>query len=240
MMALRVAAAFVVGLACGTGLHKIGALSGWRASAVPGPTSHAVAYKRAGAEMLSAFPPSGRVAALGDSLIQFADWSAIIGMPVANLGISSSTTADIADRPPLGTFERVFVMVGINDLLGGESEQSVLANIEKVIQTTRNPIVVSLVTGRPELRHKVEGVNAGIRALCDGTRCTFVSLAPLLGADGLLLPQFTWDGIHLTVPAYRIWGKLLREHIKPPVAPLRKPAADDPFAQSGSDEYHPT
>ena len=160
-------------------------------------------------DILDAFPLKAGIAAIGDSHVERAPWHMILGRAdVANLGIGGDTTSGVLRRAgSVGASgaERVFILVGINDILAGRSPEAVVQGIAAIVQAVGpgKAVVVSLlpVTGR-YARHQqaVDVVNARSREFCPAP-CRFLDVSGALGEGGLD-PANTRDGLHLNARGY--------------------------------------
>ena len=77
-----------------------------------------------------------KIMMLGDSITDEGEWSEFWGEVVQNRGISGDTTSGVLDR--LYTLnpntKRVFIMIGVNDIMRGFSEDLVFENYKKNIK----------------------------------------------------------------------------------------------------------
>ncbi len=77
-----------------------------------------------------------KIMMLGDSITDEGEWSELWGEVVQNRGISGDTTSGVLDR--LYTLnpntKRVFIMIGVNDIMRGFSEDLVFENYKKIIK----------------------------------------------------------------------------------------------------------
>ncbi len=183
------------------------------------------------------------VAALGDSITHGGgavsnppgdpayDWTTYAGLPVKNLGRSGDTTSGMAGR-----FERevlpfspkvLIVMGGINDLRGGETADTVIANLTLIREKCRqyniipvfatvtpvNPAAIKRVFDQETVsswqteRHKV---NRWIMA-----QQYNVDVAALLtGRDGLLPVALAMDGLHPDTRGKASIGKAIGRYLR--------------------------
>jgi hypothetical protein len=171
--------------------------------------------QRARAKRLKAFPPNGRIAIVGDSHVELADWTAVLGVPTANFGISGSTVADVLsmiDLADVRAAPNICIMVGTNDMIRGVPVVDSLARYRKLLQDLGRPAVVFSIPGTAADNVTwATTFNAGLRKLCEDEHlCRFADLASVLVTqNGVLLPDYTWDGTHYTVDAYKKWAGLM-------------------------------
>jgi lysophospholipase L1-like esterase len=150
-----------------------------------------------------------------------------------NQGISGETTSGLAKR--LKLFEQtkpkaIFVMVGINDLLRGNSEQEILDAQEEIIFRLKKAhpkskiILQSLL---PRAKEAITAANAAqveslsnariyqfnrrLAALADQAEVEFLDLQPLFADnEGFLRSDLTTDGLHLSTQGYLVWRSAIQ------------------------------
>ena len=145
-----------------------------------------------------------------------------------NQGISGETTSGLAKRLKLfdqAKPEAIFVMVGINDLLRGSSDQEVLDAqedmvnqlkkvhpkstivIQSVLPRAKESITVTNATQVEALSNdRVYQFNRRLAALAQQTGVEFLDLQPLFSDnEGFLRSELTTDGLHLSTQGYLVW-----------------------------------
>ena len=168
--------------------------------------------------------PHFKIVMMGDSITAGAfSWSELLGREsVGNRGIGGDTTRDLAARTE-GVIrlkpEVVFVMSGINDLrYGADTEQTIEAHKQLISRLEGNGIrlVIQsiLYTDKRELNEKVTTVNRALRLITEEKKITFLDLNAALSADRMLKKSFTYDGLHLNGPAYRVWADQVEGYLK--------------------------
>jgi lysophospholipase L1-like esterase len=190
---------------------------------------------------------------VGDSITAQCEWAELLGTPHAvNRGISGDTTEGVLNRlaPLLQTPpRRLFLQVGINDLAYGVPPAQVAAHYRLILARARQAlpgeriIVQSLLPTNPRLMaphlpHRrillatVRSLNAEVRELCRAQGARFLDIAtPLSGADGLLDPRYTHDGLHLNGAGYRRWRQtLIAAGVGGPAPAATPPSASPPPA----------
>lgn len=144
-----------------------------------------------------------------------------------NQGISGETSAGLLKR--LDLFQQtqpttIFVMIGINDLLRGVSDQTLLANQQQIIQTLhqthpKSQIVVQSILphaaesdweGRDRLlaipNSRIQQLNRQLEIQARQSGVYFLDLYPLFATPaGDLRPELTTDGLHLSYQGYQTW-----------------------------------
>ncbi len=149
-----------------------------------------------------------------------------------NQGISGETSAGLLRR--LNLFDQtqpqtIFVMIGINDLLNGISDQTLLDNQQLILQALQaaHPqaqIVlqsilphaeVSSWEGRSRLQaisnQRIQALNAQLEEMARQAGAYFLDLYPLFATpEGYLRPELSTDGLHLSPQGYQTWSIALQ------------------------------
>jgi lysophospholipase L1-like esterase len=187
-------------------------------------------YRRARASLFAVLAKGGGasdVVLVGDSLTDWGEWDELLGRPVANRGIAGDTTRDVAARldavigarPPA----TVALMIGINDLLRGDSADAtaervlaVAADIKRRAPASRVVLQSLLPVSASEsgVNERVAAVNARLSASAARLGLVYADVAAAVrGPDGALDPRFTGDGVHLLGDGYRAWAAALARHL---------------------------
>lgn len=165
--------------------------------------------------------PGGTVF-VGDSITEgFPLADAFPKRHVINRGIGGDMVEGVIERLDVSVADlkpsRVYVMIGINDLWWGEAV-SMEVRGERYVRLLQglkqaapqaDIFIQSILPGggnMPELNARVVEVNTMLRRLAEEAGFTYVDLHPWLGDEtGALRPEFTTDGIHLTLGGYEAW-----------------------------------
>lgn len=134
-----------------------------------------------------------------------------------NQGISGDTTAGVLKR--ISTFAKtrpntIHVIVGINDLRKGKTDQEILGNLKKIMQKLRqdhpttqifvHSILPTRLAAIPS--NRVRWLNYNIAALTKQESVNYLNLQPAFtDADGNLRRALTTDGVHLNAQGYQVW-----------------------------------
>ena len=149
-----------------------------------------------------------------------------------NQGISGETSKGLLNR--LALFDKtepemIFVMIGINDLIRGITDETILANQELIIRYLRrihprSKIVLQSILphsaeritweGRDRLlpipNRRIRELNERLRAIAKEENVIFLDLYPLFAdADGNLKTELSTDGLHLNPQGYLVWRNAL-------------------------------
>jgi lysophospholipase L1-like esterase len=140
-----------------------------------------------------------------------------------NQGISGDTTTGVLQR--LSAFsqarpDRIRVMVGINDLRRGATDEQVLSNLRQIMRQlqhshpTAQIFVQSILPTRlvaiPASR--IAGINDRLAAIAQQEGVNFVDLqSHFADTSGDLDSSLTTDGLHLNPQGYAVWQMALHQ-----------------------------
>ena len=216
-----VLAAFLYGIAAGRyELPPFAALKSVKqafvGTASSSPSSGSSANERAA---------SADVVMLGDSLTARGPWNELSPAGLRNEGIDGDTSLGVLNR--LNSIararpRRVFLMIGINDLIRDVPVETIAERISLIVLTLRTNGVVPVVQSvlhvaerETEINRQVTMLNAALRRWCEAEGIAFLDLNSRLSANDALLPQYSTDGLHLNAQAYAVWGTALRTLMQP-------------------------
>lgn len=149
-----------------------------------------------------------------------------------NQGISGETSRGLLNRLELLDQTQpqvIFVMIGINDLIRGVKDETVLANQQQIIRYLRRvhpqaKIVVQSILphsdkqvtweGRDRLlaipNSRIQELNQRLAAITDAENVLYLDLYPLFAdANGDLKRELSTDGLHLNPQGYQVWRNAL-------------------------------
>ncbi|MFY7804955.1 MAG: GDSL-type esterase/lipase family protein [Limnoraphis robusta] len=145
-----------------------------------------------------------------------------------NQGISGETSAGLLKRLKaldITEPETIFVMIGINDLIRGVDDQTLLNNYREIVRDLRwvhpnTKIVVQSILphsaekasweGRDRLRtipnHRIRNLNRELEAIALAEGALYLNLHPLFTDEkGQLRSELSTDGLHLNDKGYLVW-----------------------------------
>jgi lysophospholipase L1-like esterase len=165
-------------------------------------------------ELLTSYPvKKGAVVFVGDSHVQFNEWSEMLDYPnILNRGIGGESTEQLKQRIAsiaLQHPEKMFIIAGTNDILGGVKARITLRNYDdmlSIIQKTSPETAVYVCAIFPtiwEPAAEVSELNDAIRRLARKYRYTFLDTFTPLLLNNTINPTFTRDGIHLNSKGYQ-------------------------------------
>jgi lysophospholipase L1-like esterase len=160
---------------------------------------------------------------LGDSITEEALLHELLpGFDVRNRGIRGDRTTALLSRIDEITRaqpEKLFLLIGTNDLRSGASESEIVANVLKLIEATRlasseTEIYVQSVLPRgAEFRDQIELLNRQLEeAIKDSA--VWINLYPVfVDTDGSIRNTFSNDELHLNGRGYLAWRDQIRPYL---------------------------
>lgn len=161
---------------------------------------------------------------LGDSITDEGRWDELLNNnSVQNRGISGDTTSGVLDR--LSTvspsIKQVFIMIGVNDIMRGKSENEVFENYQKIIKFFQEKDIKIYIqstlyigeTRKQDFNPKIEKLNQKLKGFAKNNSIDFIDLNPIFAPNKVLKSDFTSDDLHLNGKAYTLWVKEIRKYI---------------------------
>ena len=168
---------------------------------------------------------------LGDSITALNDWNSLLKYPcIINAGIPGNTTDNIKSRLDAAISikpQKLFLMMGINDLLRGKDVSYVLTNYEitlndikmqlpgtKIYMQSVLPINNDISKiGKIEPQKIIE-LNTKLKELAEKNKIQFIDLYPFFcGADNKMYKEYAYDGVHPSPAGYAVWKNLIEKYI---------------------------
>ncbi len=167
---------------------------------------------------------------LGNSITDGCEWSELFdNSRVKNRGISGDVTEGVLfrlDEVTRSQPQKIFLLIGINDLAGGIPKETVFGNIGKIAQQIRTsspktevyiqsilPVNNSFAkfqghTGKTE---EVLWINQQLKQWCLNEGFIYVDLFSHFKCSdsNLMNPRYTNDGLHLTGEGYLLWRDVI-------------------------------
>ena len=153
------------------------------------------------------------------------------GYNIRNRGISGNTTNDILNRiddiagiKPV----KVFIMMGINDIVENVPVKNLLDNYSQIIEKIKNqspetkifiqsilPVSKSASVffsgDENKINQMIDEVNQKLIQMAKERNLVYIDLNDVFKSKGELKDEYSWDGIHINARGYERWF----EHIKP-------------------------
>ena len=158
------------------------------------------------------------IAVIGDSLSR----DVAPYFPADNLAVGGASTVDMIDRiqvEDLSSYEKIYVMAGINDLVvDGWEVDAILSHYSDLLDIIRakTKAVIIVQSTLPiydrEVNKDVQKLNRGLQSLAMAKGLRYFDLWVLfLDLDtGALYATKTTDGVHLTGDACREWAEYIK------------------------------
>ncbi|GAB3026757.1 hypothetical protein GCM10027051_34470 [Niabella terrae] len=175
----------------------------------------------------------GAIIFLGNSITDGAEWTELFGdARIRNRGISGDLSAGVLNR--LGTVldrnpAKVFLMIGINDLARGITEDSILNNISRIAALVhayrpatrlyiQSLLPVNAAFGKfsnhTNKTAAIRRINKVLSARAREGHYVFIDLyTHFCDQAGRLQPAYTNDGLHLKGRGYMVWKQLIFPHV---------------------------
>ena len=159
---------------------------------------------------------------LGDSITDEGQWDELLDNPlVQNRGISGDTTDGVLERLDSinKSIKQVFIMIGVNDIMRGVSEDIVFENYKKILKFFQDKnievvIQATLYIGESRKQNfnpKIEKLNQKLEEFAKSNKIVFINLNPIFAPQKILLKSFTKDDLHLNADAYQLWIETLKK-----------------------------
>lgn len=191
-------------------------------------TTYKIQYTERTSEFDSVPTTHAAIVFLGDSLTQNGLWNELFpDASLVNRGIRGDKTGGVLKRLDEVTRlnpDKIFLMIGINDLHSGKTGDQILENYTKIISTLQEKLPETRIYLQsilpvqeeklPIKNQDIDELNREIEKLADGKALFYIDINSKLKSekDGLA-PEYTADGEHLKGNAYSIWADEVRSYI---------------------------
>ena len=176
---------------------------------------------------------------LGDSITEFYDLNKYYeNMPVIKSGVAGYTTNDLLKRLDKLVYQynpsKVFILIGTNDLGNEISNDTILSNIEKIINNIKKnrpyaeiylqsiypvndsnrDIVNSYVSDGNRNNEVICKVNEKLKELAKDKEIEYIDVySKLVDNNNLLDIKYTSDGLHISSDGYELITNILMEYL---------------------------
>ena len=169
---------------------------------------------------------SNEIIFVGNSITDYCDWNELFSNPlIKNRGISADFIAGVTARLEEITEshpDKIFLMVGINDLQKKRPVNEVLDGYEKLLEkmigeTPASRIYIQSLL--PENRDNlntgdVMAVNEGLKALAEKYHLTYIDLFTLFKTDNNEMNmKYSLDGLHPNGHGYLLWKSAIEKYV---------------------------
>jgi len=165
---------------------------------------------------------------VGDSLTDLCEWSELLDSKnIKNRGISGDRTSgilDIINDISIYKPEKIFLMVGINDLNAGVDKDTILKNYKEILNkiTSDSPetkiYIQSILPINKDIfdtrvtNETIKDVNFDLKKLETGN-IKYINLFDEFIDNNNLYKTLTTDGIHLNSDGYLKWKELIKNYL---------------------------
>lgn len=174
----------------------------------------------------------GNTVFLGDSItegISFFDFAKESNV-IAEKGFTVKKASKALDRVARANPDKIFIQLGVNDLLYGisseEYQEAYILLVQKIKQKMPSakiyvqaifPVTYKIEQKRPMLANsRIDEFNDAIRDMAGKQGVTFLDVSPLFkDANNCMDEQYTSDGIHLKYNSYVKWFDFLEKSVGP-------------------------
>lgn len=168
------------------------------------------------------------VAMVGDSLTEGGRWEELFpNVKIINRGIGSDITSGVENRisSVIKTNpEKIFLMIGINDIALGIEQKNICQNTENIIKKILSELPDAEIYVQSILpvandsinRQTILNVNAELQEICVSNNITYIDLHSVFVTDsGYMDAKFCdKDGLHLNGLGYKLWSENIEKYIK--------------------------
>jgi lysophospholipase L1-like esterase len=168
---------------------------------------------------------------LGDSIVDDGEWTELFkNLKIKNRGVPGDRSDGVLNRLEevvSSLPDKIFLMIGYNDLSKGVEIADTVANYKEILQTIRDrsprtkiyihsvlPVKYDAYRGKVK-NHQVIRLNNQLKQLSKQFNLTYIDLfSNFCGSDQQLHAHFAGkDGLHLNGRAYQKWKSILENHI---------------------------
>lgn len=171
---------------------------------------------------------------LGNSITDGAEWAELFqNKHVRNRGISGDTTWGVYDRLDVilqGRPSKIFLLIGINDIGRGRTDEYVVEGVERIIRKIKadsprtklyvqsllpvNP-VYGKFGGHTSQWKRIPGINSVLKEVAAREKVTYIDLfSHFADEEGKMNKNLTNDGLHLLGEGYEVWKEVVLPYLK--------------------------
>ena len=167
---------------------------------------------------------------IGDSITEGFDLNRHLGdSTLVNMGIGGDFTSGVLRRLDIAAKlepTKIFLMIGINDILKEVDQSKIENNYREIISYLKencaesrifiqSVLPTAMMGGNDAINEKfvtrIQQLNIFLKAQCAANEITFIDLYPYFEISSMKLnPEYTYDGLHLSDKGYVVWSELVR------------------------------
>jgi len=170
---------------------------------------------------------------MGNSITEAGDWQVIVRRTnVENRGISGDNSYGVyhrLDEVLVSNPDKLFLMIGVNDIKRGTSIPNILKNYERIAIKVKKdaphtqlyfqsvlPVTQSVLASIYDkiTNEKIKKLNKGIQSIAKENDLVYIDLHNEVFSDekGQLKRELTTDGLHLKPAGYILWVNYLKKN----------------------------
>jgi lysophospholipase L1-like esterase len=169
---------------------------------------------------------------LGDSLTDLGRWSEMFqNINIKNRGIRADRTDGVLERLQevvLSLPDKIFIMIGVNDLSRKRKISEIIANYEKILRFIQKNspqtkiFVQSVLPVNEDIPYRIGHadnddiirLNTELKQLCSHHAITFIDLFPFFkNENNKLKEELTLDGLHPNGKGYLVWKSVIEKYV---------------------------
>lgn len=180
--------------------------------------------------LFETLPKSGSdIIFVGDSLTDFCEWQEFFrNVSIKNRGIAGETTSGLLERIDNlveSKPQKIFMMIGVNELLQGKTVDEIFSNYQLILNNFRQKspqtkIFIKSVLPLnknftdPKINNQVIELNDRLQELSQKSLFKYIDLFPaFLDTNNQLNAQYTTDGLHLNGKGYLLWKTMIEKDV---------------------------
>lgn len=199
-------------------------------------TLNSAHWRERNTEMGKIEPGRYKIIFLGNSLTELFDLDYYFNdSTILNCGIVGEFTEGLVKRAATIVRlkpEKLFIEIGINDMIEQISLNKICENYEELIRIIQKespdtkifiqsnlPVIInrpSLFTGDKEVNELIKEQNENLKVLAKSANCVYIDLYSAFAKEKNKESLFILDGIHLTPKSYNIWKDVVMPYLVSP------------------------
>lgn len=170
------------------------------------------------------YAKTATIVMLGNSITHEGEWAELLQRSdVVNRGISGDVISGFLARLDLILAlnpKIIFIEGGINDLQAGREPEWVAQQYEELVLKIKAKGIRPVVTLTFYVRHathlnpKVRKLNELLQTMCTKYSVDVIDINHIIAPEQILLPEYTYDGLHLRAAGYGVWRDAILNYLK--------------------------
>ena len=145
---------------------------------------------------------------------------------IINEGIAGDTSFGVLERLDSImdiTADKIFLMIGINDVFNGFQQADIIENQQLIIEQILThvngtelivqsllPVNETMLGSPGYLNRLIRQINKELKSHCEARRLTYLDLYPAFLEGDEMKREYTTDGGHLSAAGYALWAEKLQ------------------------------